>query len=491
MIAKWVEHEFAEIDLKDKRRNQRAKVIATALAAASESAPDAARGATTAALDATYRFMRNDAIAPEAILQSHSTASIRRTTQHERVLLVQDTTEIDLTKPQRQVKGAGPLSSNSRFGFYLHPLMAYTQCGIPLGIVACHHWTREAIDCESTPNEKRKIRNRLPIEEKESYRWLEMTQRGQQFAAAAPNTEYVGVSDSESDIGEVLSEMAARPDNYHFLVRACQPRSILTSVCEGREITARSVAEALEQAPVAHCKRVQVSSRTAKAGVLETRSRRTSRKAREARLEIRALSVRMKVKPAASSRLQGEKRVWQQLNVVQARELDTPPGEEPIEWILLTTLPIDTAEQIEEVLECYTVRWNIEVFFMTLKSGLKVEQQQYRTLSRYVASTMFLLISAWRVQCLTQAGRHEPETSCEECFEESEWKSALLVTSPNKPLPAKAPTMREFLIVVATLGGYINRKQQGPPGVRTVWRGIHRLETLANAYRLFRQVNTT
>ncbi|GEM_PF-2152834 len=160
------------------------------------------------------------------LLEPHFQSTIRRTTTHQRILLVQDTTEVNLTKPKRQVRGAGPLSSNSSFGFYLHPVIAYTTSGVPLGSVACQHWTRDAIDSESSPQKKKKKRDSLPIEQKESYRWLQMTRRGIQIARENSGTEYVGVSDSESDIGELLSESVLRPDNYHVIIRACQNRAL-------------------------------------------------------------------------------------------------------------------------------------------------------------------------------------------------------------------------------------------------------------------------
>ena len=122
---------------------------------------------------------------------------------------------------------------------------------------------------------------------------------------------------------------------------------------------------------------------------------------------------------------------------------------------------------------------------MTLKSGLHLEDLQYRELSRYMNAAVLLLVVAWRVQCLTQVGREDPATPCDQYFDSAEWKAACLVANPGCPLPANAPSMGAFMLLVARLGGYIHKPAQGPPGVRAIWRGIRRLDTLAIAYRAF------
>ena len=519
--AQWAVDEFAGIDLNDNRLNSRAIAIATQLGTIGESSPDAMKGvqqpvkispvtagdqaphdsnskrASTADLDALYRFVRNPKVKPQMLLEPHFQSTIRRTTTHQRVLLVQDTTEVNLTKPKRQVRGAGPLSSNSSFGFYLHPLIAYTTSGVPLGSVACQHWTRDAIDCESSPQKKKKKRDSLPIERKESYRWLQMTRRGMQIARENPGTEYVGVSDSESDIGELLSESVLRPDNYHVIIRACQNRALAKATCteeatrteestSTEEIRlARNIQQKLDQCPVRYTSSTQVRGRTAKTKV-EHRSRQQSRDDRMADLEVRATTITLPVNLAATSDVTG--RLVPSvitLNVVEVREPNPPEGEVAIHWILLTTLPIDTDEQVAAIVAAYKVRWNIESFFMTLKSGLHLEDLQYQELSRYMNVAVLLLVVAWRVQCLTQVGRDDPATPCDQYFDSAEWKAACLVAKPGCPLPATAPSMGAFMLLVARLGGYIHKPAQGPPGVRTIWRGIRRLDTLAIAYRAF------
>ena len=137
------------------------------------------------------------------------------------------------------------------------------------------------------------------------------------------------------------------------------------------------------------------------------------------------------------------------------REEDPPAGEEPIEWLLLTDLPIDTVEQVVRVVVYYSVRWQAEVFFGVLKGGCKVEQRQLENAERYKACLAVYLIVAWRVLYLTMRGRRDAEVGCEVVFEADEWRAAYTVIRGQAP--QQQPRLGEMLEVVAELGGYIKR----------------------------------
>jgi hypothetical protein len=122
---------------------------------------------------AAYRFFDNERVTPEEVLQSHFERTRQRMVQHPVVLLVQDTTELDVTRPQQQVTGAGPLQCPSKRGAYLHPLEAFTPDGTPLGAVWADIWTREEESRPQSRKEKQRWRRTAPIEAKESFRWLE------------------------------------------------------------------------------------------------------------------------------------------------------------------------------------------------------------------------------------------------------------------------------------------------------------------------------
>ena len=476
MIADWVTAELASLKLGDKRREKRAGKIVDQLAQICESQPEAAK--SKAALKANYRFIHSSANSPEAILGAHNQASILRTAEHDNVVLAQDTTVVDLTKPNRQVQGAGPLESDDKRGVFLHPLYAMTEDGLPLGIVDQVIWTRDKINTDLAKEEKERLRKQAAFEEKESYRWLEMFQSGEQIARANPGTNYTVVGDSESDICEIFAEVADLPENCHFIIRGCQNRAVLD--CGG----AVNIDEALEAGDIQFTSEVNISERASKiAG--ETRPRRKSRSARMAEIGVRAreITIRGPARP-------GGKLPDTTLNVVEAVELDPPAGEVPIRWLLLTTLSIDSIAEIQRVISAYSIRWNIELYFKTLKSGLKIEKLKYKTLDRYLTALSMLMIVGWRVEYLKGAARHDPDASCEEYFSREEWQPAYLVHTDGGHLPAEPITISEFMLLIAELGGWQCKRSQGLPGSTTVWRGLRRMEANADAFQAFQKAQS-
>ena len=471
MVATWIATETETLDLGDVRRVRRAQTILEGLSQMSKSQPDAAM--STAALKATYRFADNPNITPEAILEAHNQASIQRTTEYDRVILAQDTTEIDLTNPNCQVEGAGPLESDDKHGFYLHPLYAMTEQGLALGIVDQEIWTREKIRTNMPKAEKVRQTKQMAFEEKESQRWLAMFQSGEQIARANPGTEYTVVGDSESDIHELFGEAADRSDNCHFVIRACQNRAVIDG-----DIASR-VDDVLLNASVMFTSEVHISERVSKIEG-ETRTRRQSRSARLAQISVRAakMTIRGPARP-------GGKLPDVTLNVVEAVELDPPEGEEPIRWVLFTTLPIGTMAQILYVILAYVCRWNIELYFKTLKTGLNVEKLRYETLDRYLTAFALFMIVGWRVEYLKGAARHDGDASCEKYFKAEEWQPAYMVYTKGGILPSEPPSMTAFMLMIAELGGWQRKKNQGPPGSETIWKGIRKMEIYADAVQAY------
>lgn len=475
MIASWVTTELASLDLGDPRRERRAGMMLDQLAAICDSQPDAAK--SNATLKANYRFIHHPDNSPEAILDAHRQASIQRTTEHPRVILAQDTTVIDLTQPRRQVQGAGPLESDDKRGVFLHPLYAMTEEGLPLGIVDHVLWTRDKIQTDLTRPEKERRRKQAAFEEKESARWLEMFQSGEQIARANPGTTYTVVGDSESDVCEVFAEVGDLPENCHFVIRGSQPRAVLG--CGD----AANVDEALQAAEIQFTSQVDLSERTSKiAG--ETRPRRTSRAARRAEIAVRARAVTIRGPARPGGKLPDVT-----LNVVEAVELDPPAGEEPIRWLLFTTWSIASIAQIQRVISAYSLRGNLELYFKTLKSGLKIEKLKYETRDRYLTALSLLMIVGWRVEYLKGAARHDPDASCEVYFSREEWQPAYLVHTGGGELPSEPLTISAFMLLIAELGGWQRKKNQGPPGSMTIWRGLRRMEAYADAFQAFQKAN--
>ena len=172
------------------------------------------------------------------------------------------------------------------------------------------------------------------------------------------------------------------------------------------------------------------------------------------------------------------------MNVVLVSEVNPPSGDQPVEWLLLTDLPIGNEDQVRQIIEYYCLRWMIEVFFRVLKSGCRVEERLFEYMDRLLTCLALYMIVAWRTLYVCRLGRSCPEISCEAVFEPAEWKSVWKVVYRNDP-PAEPPKLGCFIRLVAQLGGYVNRKRHDPPGPQTVWIGLQRMHDFATCWQLF------
>lgn len=351
MVAPWVMDELKTVDLHDKRLNRRLGEVLSQLSVRPTASIPAACGGL-AEMTAAYRLFDNPKATFEGILQGHIEATRQRVAQQAVVLLVQDTTELDWTRPGPQVEGAGPLDGDTRRGAFLHPLHAFTPDGTPLGTLYAQTWTRaEGVICASLSRAERAA---TPIEAKESYRWVETLRQARAEAGNGPDVRWVCLADSEADIYELLAEGMAASPGVDWIVRACQDRALCPT--PGPGAAPGHLHEQVLSAPVLFTQTLHVRGRQAKVAC-EQRGRRQPRQSRSATVEVRAGRVRLRP-PARPDR----QLPVVELNAVLAREVDAPPGEEPVEWLLLTSLPITGLEQVRQVLEYYCVRWMIEMY---------------------------------------------------------------------------------------------------------------------------------
>ena len=172
------------------------------------------------------------------------------------------------------------------------------------------------------------------------------------------------------------------------------------------------------------------------------------------------------------------------VNVVLVREPRPPKNEPPVEWMLLTSLPIQTVEEVRQVIESYCVRWMIEVFFRTLKSGCRIESAAVRTDRSSSALLGGLPDRGVANPVCVPLGPHCPEVSCEALFEPAEWKSVYQVAN-NRPPPRKPPSLGQLVRMIAALGGYVSRSRSSCPGPQTVWTGLQRMHDFALAWESF------
>ena len=412
-----IEAETQDCDLGDARLDRRYRVLLSRLdAQAGRSSPAACR--SRAEIQAAYRFFDPPRVTPERLRAPHRAATQRRMAAEKVVVVAQDTTEIDLTRPARVV--GGPLATASRTGFFSHVLWAVTPTGVPLGVLADPTWARDP----ETVGHSTERPKQQPLAEKESVRWIEGDRPCCETARAVPGTEVICVSDSEGDLSEAFVEAQTQRHAAKFMVRACQNRRLAG-------VEQQYLREFVASTPVVGTRRVSVSRRRAKAS--ETRTRRQSRGDREAVLTIPVATVT----PRTPWRCDG-KLPEVPVTVVLAREANPPAGEEPIEWLLLTDLPATTKAEAERVLDLYELRWQIEVYFRVLTSGCQVEQLQRETAERMLNALVRYQIVAWRVLLVTMLGRACPDWPCDAVLEEAEWKSVSVVVV-RKKLPKRVP----------------------------------------------------
>lgn len=474
MLAPWVVEELDKVDLGDKRLNRRLQLVLSDLSARPTASIPAACGGH-AEMTGAYRFFNNDKATPSKILEPHFERTRQRIAAQEMVLLVQDTTEIDLTRPQQQVRDAGPLDDSARRGAFLHPLEAFTMDGTPLGAVWTKLWVRDEASLNESQQVKRQKRKAAPIEEKESYRWLEGLRQARQVAEDCPNTTCVCVADSEADIYEMFAEPLGTNQRMHWLIRLCQDRALQADTDE----KACHIREQVRAQPVLFTQQIKIRGRELKVAC-EERSRRQARVGRQAVVEVRVAPLTLRPPARAHSQLPPVI-----VNVVLVQEVNPPAGEEAVEWLLLTTLPIDSVAAVRTIIQCYCVRWMIEIVFRTLKSGCRVEERRFETLDGMLACLAVYLITAWRTLLVCRLGRSCPDIGCDVLFEASEWK-AVWVASRHEEPPSQPPRLADMVVLVAQLGGYVNRPgRKDPPGPQTVWLGMQRMCDLAWAWEIF------
>jgi hypothetical protein len=358
----------------------------------------------------------------------------------------------------------------------LHLMSAFTPDGTPLGTVLGTPWARDE-EAETNATRTRAQRAATPIEEKESVRWLNSMRQARELAKRHPNTQIICITDSEGDIYEVIADGMAEPRTAHWIIRACQDRALVGDATE-ETTEPNHLRAALLAAPVLFKKTIDVRGREAKTNC-EDRGRRQPRQSRTAEVEVRAARVTLRAPWRADRKLPNLL-----LNAVIVREVNPPDDDVPVEWILLTSLPIENSEYIALIIQYYCVRWMIEVFFRTLKSGCRVEERRFEHIDRMLPCLAVYLIVAWRTLYVCRLGRSVPEISCEAVFDPAEWKSVYQVVH-KKPASKTPPTLQAMVRMVAQLGGYVNRKREDEPGPQTVWLGLQRMHDMAQCWRLF------
>jgi hypothetical protein len=442
----WIEEEFGTIDVYDERLKERLYTLTRDFFAQPGVLVPQACGGSVAKTKAAYRFFNNAKVDMEILLKSHVEATVERIKKHEVVLAVQDTTTLDYTA-HPDADGLGPIchQNDSCIGLVLHDTMAFSADGTPLGLLDFQCWARDPKEAG-----KKAKRAQKPIEKKESFKWLKSYRAVAEAREHCPETMLVSVGDREADIYELFHEAAGDETGPELLVRADKWRK--------RKVEQELLWDKMAREPVGGYREIHIP-------------RSGNRKARTAKLEIRFSQVTLQ--PPQEKELPPIT-IW----AVYAVEIDYGAGvKNPVEWMLLTTVEVLNFEHAVERMSWYSKRWGIEVYHRTLKSGCRIEDRRLYNADRLETCIAIDAVVAWRVFFLTMQGRETPEIACDTILSEDEWKALCAFTFKKAP-PEKPSSLREAVRMIAKLGGFLGRKNDGNPGTTTVWRGLQRLEDI-------------
>ncbi len=468
--GQWLEGELGGSTLPDQRLARRLQQIVGRMAA-SPGRPLPFACQDWAATKAAYRFFDNDRVTEQGVLAGHFAATKARVSAATGpILVLQDTTEfiykrdapekIGFTKAINSGRDKqGRLREHTLCGLLMHSSLAVTTAGVPLGLAAVKFWTRSKF--KGTAALKRKVNpTRVPIEVKESYRWLENLRQSNVLLQEPQRCVHVG--DRESDIYELYS--LAQKLGASFLVRVQTDRLASSKETEhGGQ--AHRVFQQLETVPWAGHHVVEIKDEAGK-------SEKVSLSVKFSAIDTLPPIGKQKAYPGM------------RLVYVHATEEAEPEGRSKIDWRLVTNLPVASFEEAVEKLSWYALRWKIEVFHKVMKSGCKAEDARLRTAERLVKLLAIIAIVSWRVFWITMSSRANPESPADLAFTKLEMAildKVVLASAKEKQRP---PDLTFYANRLARLGGYLDRSSDPPPGNMVMWRGLTRPNDIALGIRI-------
>jgi hypothetical protein len=449
----WIDQEIAECEFRDARLAKRIRKLLQQISGAmGRSIPFACQD--WANTKAAYRFFSNDRVSEAEILAGHFQSTRARAAASDGpILVLHDTTEFSYQRERPEAIGltytvnsgrdkAGRSRLHTVCGVLMHSSLAITTEGLPLGLAAIKFWTRKKF--KGTAALKKKINlTRVPIEKKESVRWLDNLRQATELIEDPARCVHIG--DRESDIYELFC--MAQQIGTHFLVRCCVDRL----AGDGDH----TIATEMDEVRVKGRHRIKILDKNGEPG--------------EAVLDIKYR--RIKVLPPIGKQSRYPALV---LTVIHAIERRTPKNRKRIDWKLITDLPIHSRKEVVEKLDWYATRWKIEMFHKILKSGCNAEDSKLRTAERLVNLISVFCILSWRIFYMTMINRSAPDVRPTLALTEIEISLLdVLVKDGKGRIPAK--TLSNYLIKIARLGGYLARASDPPPGNMVMWRGLSRL----------------
>jgi hypothetical protein len=445
----WAEHTFGSVGLGDPRRRQRVIQVATALAS-NPAASLPVQATDRAALKGTYHLLHADAVTHEALLTPHWQQTRDEARRHPLVLLTGDLTTLDYSHHPR-TSGLGPIGDGRGRGYLVHSVLA--QLPAPRQVLGLAHqipYVPQAKVKGETLRQRQARRRQTDV-------WSEAVRA---IGRPPEGVRWVHLGDRGSDIFRFLA--ACREQGCDFLVRAAKNRRVQEN--DGQIALLKEAARSwpgtgprVLPLPAGHGK-----------------------PAREATVAVSWQAVDLLV--PRQERADGPLAAW----VIRVWEPDPPAGtKEPIEWLLLTSVPVETEAEVWERVAWYTCRWTNEDYHQCLKTGCRLEQ---RTLGDQPALERLLALCApvaIQLRQVRDAARLTPEQPALATVE----PEVVEVVAALAGAPAAQLTVQDFWHTVARRGGWLGRTRDGPPGWKTLWTGWQAIHFILEGVRLARALS--
>jgi hypothetical protein len=458
----WSSEEFSGVDLGDKRLDKRLLKVATELSNHPEFSINQACGDWDST-KAAYRFFQNDSFDENDIMRPHFKKTATRCLRHRFVVVLQDTTIVGYSHHPK-TKGLGRIGGcsraiNTQHGLNMHTALAVSPEGLPLGLLSNALW------CTTGRQFFRgdRIDHLIPTTEKESYKWIHALEQTYELLEARIPT--ITVADRECDMHDFF--LSAIDLGTHFVVRNNADRNV------GDRFLPKKLSQKLDESPVLGLIEIDVPAK------LKSSPGKKPTKRRKAILQIKTSTVVL----SPSRKLSQEVKEKVEVRVVEAKEIHPPDEFEAAHWKLFTSLNVDVLKDAIQVVRLYAMRWKIEVYFKVLKSGCTIEKCRLAEAERLKKYIVLFSVIAWRIYWLTFVKRVDPKCCSSNVFSRQEWLTLYRVANKSEVIPEKPPSTEEAILLLARLGGFLGRKNDGDPGPTALWRGWSRLQDMLTALR--------
>lgn len=464
----WLDDEFNGVVFGDKRLVKRFKQIMQEFMKKAQS-NIASTFDSWSSIKGCYRFFSNDKVESQIILDAHIDSTISRISEEtNQVFVIHDTTYIDYKNRKKTLDldciTRNLQSKNIAKGLILHNSFAVNDLGVPLGIVGQNYTERKEI-IEAPRKTKKHLIHNKPVEEKESYRWVEAI-KGFLKLDNVTQREIVHIADREGDFYELYRECCEH--EAKFLIRASQNRAI--NKTKRREASKDKIFDYFR-------------SLKPEATITTEIQINKEKKHRKAKLCVAFKKFTLPPPPNRTANKDGKKLYNMDLYGVIILEKKPPKNHEPLEWLLITNIPVTNTQEAIEKMRWYSLRWNVETFHKILKSGCSIEGAQLRSKKNLIKYITTKSVIAWRIFWLSRISRIDLNYNCNTVL--TKIQQDVLFKRFNKGKINTEPiSVKQALNWIGKLGGYIGRNSDAPPGIITIWKGWTRLMNMVDDYTI-------